>query len=140
MPLGFGVLEERSGVRDSRVGEHHVEPSVLRHDTVDEGLDLSCLAHVDAHREGAAAAGHDLLGHRLGAVDVDVAEGDGGALGREEERGGAPDAERAARDRRHASGQAGHASPQLFTRSGTMRKATRSPGMARPFQSRSTRG
>ena len=106
MPLGLGMLEEGSGMRDPRVGEHHVEPPELRDHTLDEGLHLPGVADIDADGDGLAASLADLLGHGLGGVELDVAEGHEGALRREGEPRRAPDAQRAPCDGRHASLQA----------------------------------
>src|SRR5947207_3145213 len=70
-------------------------------------------AHVHADGEGPAAARDDLLGHRLGAGDVHVAEGHRRALGREQAASRAPDAERAAGDRGDPSLQA-HAAASIL--------------------------
>src|SRR5438067_11593487 len=103
MPRGFGMLEERRGVRDAGVGEHHVEASVLGDDAIDESLHLAGVTHVHAHREGAPTAAADFFGDEVGAGGVDVADRDRRALGGEQPRRRAPDAGRATRVRRHPS-------------------------------------
>ena len=100
LPLRLGVLEERRRVGDAGVGHHHVEPAELAHHALDEGVDLGRVADVEGHRQRLAAVPGDLTRRRFGAGGVDVTQRDRGALGREQLRGRAPDAARAARDRR----------------------------------------
>ena len=127
MPLRFGMLEERRGVRDARVGEHDIEASVLADHAVDIGLHLAGIAHVHADGDGPAAALEDLLDHGLGGAGLDVAERHRRALGREEQRRRAADAERAAGDRRHLSLQA-HQSFTPYFSSVSSRSSRPSPG------------
>ena len=76
---------------------------MLGDDAIDEGLHLAGVTHVHAHREGAPTAAADFFGEEVGAGGVDVADRDRRALGGEQPRRRAPDAERAACDRRHPS-------------------------------------
>src|SRR5260370_3598944 len=105
------MLEERRGVGDARVREHDVEAAKFPDHAVHEGLDLRRVAHVQTDRDCLAAAVADLLRDLLGRLELDVAEGHRRALLGKQERRRAPDAERAAGDRRHPTLQAHRRGP-----------------------------
>ena len=98
MPFGFRVIKKRRRVCDAGIGHHHVEPTELRDDAVDERLHLIHVADVDVERHRLAAALDDLPGDLLGGVLLHVAERDGRALRGEEQCRRAADPERAAGD------------------------------------------
>ncbi len=71
---------------------------------LDDGL---LVGHVDVDGDAPAEAvrGDDLVGHLLGAVDVEVGDDDVGAALGEQARGGAADPARAAGDQRDPAGE-----------------------------------
>ena len=122
-------------MRDPRVGEHDVESAELRDDAIDEGLHGGGVAHVEADRDGLAAPRADLLRHCLGGLELDVAEHDARAFLGKDERGRAPDPERASGDCRDPTRQA-HRPDHSVSRGGRASQKQVAPTAQKPTEIR----
>ena len=97
---------EVPAVEDAGAGHDAVEAAERVHRARDRGRDITLVPDVRRRGDRAAARGRDLARRVRGGVGGAVDHGDGRALAGEENRGGAPDAARAAGDEhapRHAS-------------------------------------
>src|SRR5262249_22518538 len=79
-PVGEREIDHRRDDLDAGVADEHVDAAKGLDDRGNAGLDLLLVGDVHGHADGLAAAGLELRGRRVSGLELEVGDGDLGAL------------------------------------------------------------